>query len=77
MTTMQRFDPFQDLQRFRRLLNSPLWAGQRWPGQQTAGQQAAGQQAAGQWWPDPFAPGAPRRRRPSPSLWTCAATTGS
>ena len=58
MTTMQRFDPFfdpfQNLRRFRRLLNSPLWAGQRWPGPQTAGQQAAGQ-----WWPDPFAPGAP------------------
>ena len=63
MTTMQRFDPFQDLRRFRRLLNSPLWAGQRWPGQQAAGQQAAGQQAAGQQaagqrWPAPFAPGA-------------------
>ena len=53
MTTMQRFDPFPDLRRFRRLLNSPLWAGQRWPGPQTAGQQAAGQ-----WWPAPFAPGA-------------------
>ena len=43
MTTMQRFDPFQDLRRFRRLLNSPLWAGQ---------------QDAGQWWPAPFASGA-------------------
>ena len=48
MTTMQRFDPFQDLRRFRRLLNSPLWAGQRWPGPQDAGQ----------WWPAPFASGA-------------------
>ena len=48
MTTMQRFDPFPDLRRFRRLLNSPLWAGQRWPGPQTAGQ----------WWPAPFASGA-------------------
>ena len=57
MTTMQRFDPFfdpfQNLRRFRRLLNSPLWPGQRWPGQWRDGQQAADQ-----WWPAPFAPGA-------------------
>jgi len=47
MTTMQRFDPFfdpfQNLRRFRRLLNS-----QRWPSQQEAGQR----------WAAPFAPGA-------------------
>ena len=53
MTTMQRFDPFQDLRRFRRLLNSPLWAGQWWPGQWRDGQQDAGPR-----WPAPFAPGA-------------------
>ena len=49
MTTMQRFDPFQDLRRFRRLLNSPPLAGQWRDGPQGIGQQ----------WPAPFAPAAP------------------
>ena len=48
MTTMQRFDPFQDLRRFRRLLNSPPLASQWRDGPQGIGPQ----------WPAPFAPGA-------------------